>query len=448
MSGKQRYRFRYASPLGSMARFEAGRIYLQRPDQTWYHLGTEWCQPTYTAAVAESCRDELHAGPPWTEGGPFTKLRVSFPPEQVQGQGTYISDPVTRNYYGITGFMKYIGGFHSPDFTGDPLSYSNLPELLRGMSLVPSLDNWSPVAFAKTRPRLEKAGAGIAAAEFRDVPRTLKQTARTFNEIWKIMGGGSTSRIMQPKKVADTFLNEQFGWVPMIKDIRDINHVYQNQAKIKSQMTNENNRWIRRKATLLDDYQETKLAGEPGMRVSPAGDFISIMFRDGAAPHWELWEKKSSYITTSGSFRYYRPEFDATIPDNSSAWNEVQRQMTMYGLRISPSNVWRATPWTWLIDWFTDFGSVMDRITDWALDSIACRYLFLMRHDIRTVTLKQVLPMRGGDVIVSWDRLVDAKIRRGSDSPYGFGLSWSGLTARQLAILSALRISRRNTNFP
>jgi hypothetical protein len=235
----------------------------------------------------------------------------------------------------------------------------------------------------------------------------------------------------------------------MIKDIRDINHVYENQAKIKSQMTNENNRWIRRKATLLDDYQETKLGGEGGMRVSPAGDPTpSVLFRDGAAPHWELWEKKHSYITTSGSFKYYRPEFDKTIPDYSSAWNEVRRQMTMYGLRISPSNVYRATPWTWLIDWFSNFGSVIDRITDWGLDSISCRYLFLMRHDIRTVTLKQVLPMRTGDVTLEFDRVIDAKIRRGSDSPYGFGLSWNGLSPRQLAILSALRISRRNSNFP
>jgi hypothetical protein len=317
------------------------------------------------------------------------------------------------------------------------------------MSLVPSLDGWSDVAFAKTRPRLEKAGAGIALAELRDVPRTIKSTARDLSDIWKVMGGSTTSRIMQPKRVANSFLNEQFGWVPMIKDIRDINHVYENQAKIKSQMTNENNRWIRRKATLLDDYQETKLGGEGGMRVSPAGDPVpSTLFRDGAAPHWELWEKKHSYITTSGSFKYYRPEFDATIPDYSSGWNEIRRQMTMYGLRISPSNVYRATPWTWLIDWFSDFGSVMDRITDWGLDSISCRYLFLMRHDIRTVTLKQVLPMRTGDVTLEFDRVIDAKIRRGSDSPYGFGLSWNGLSPRQLAILSALKISRRNSNFP
>jgi hypothetical protein len=431
-----------------MPRFEAGRVYLQRPDDTWYHLATAWCQPIYTALTSESCRDEIHKGPPWRDGGPFTKIRVSFPPEQVLGQGTYISDPVTRNYYGITGFIKYVGGFHSPDFYGDNVNYSNLPALHAGVSLVPSLDGWSDVAFARTRPRLEKAGAGIALAELRDVPRTLSQTARTFSDIWKVMGGASSSRIMRPKKIADTFINEQFGWVPMIKDIRDINHVFQNQAKIKSQMRNENNRWIHRKATLLDDYQETKLLSGEGMRVAPAGDFVSTLFRDGAAPHWELWEKKYSHITTSGSFKYYRPEFDDSIPDYSSAWNEAQRQLTMYGIRITPSNVYRATPWTWLIDWFSDFGSVMDRITDWALDSISCRYLFLMRHDLRTITLKQVLPMRGGDVVLNFDRVIDSKIRRGSDSPYGFGLSWNGLSPRQLAILSALKISRRNSNFP
>jgi hypothetical protein len=184
------------------------------------------------------------------------------------------------------------------------------------------------------------------------------------------------------------------------------------------------------------------------MRVSPAGDIVQVLFRDGASPTWTVKEEKFSLITTSGSFKYYRPEFDPDLPDYSSAWNAIQRQLTMYGARITPSNIYRATPWTWLIDWFSDFGSVVDRITDWAWDSILCKYLYLMRTDYRRVTLTQVLPFRTGDVVLSFQRETNAKIRRGSDSPYGFGLSWNNLSSRQLAILAALGVSRKSSNFP
>jgi len=111
---------------------------------------------------------------------------------------------------------------------------------------------------------------------------------------------------------------------------------------------------------------------------------------------------------------------------------------------LSPSNIYKAVPWTWLIDWFTDFGSVVDRLQDIGLDGIASKYLYLMRHDFREVVLKQTLPFKnGGAVTLEFNRVTDVKIRRESDSPYGFGLSWGSLSPKQLAILVALGVSRK-----
>lgn len=422
----------------------------------WVPMGDAIYQTDTPFSKAESCRDELHKrsfneGPSrnrtrWKVGGPFTKIQLDFPPIEILGIGQYDSGSVTRAVYGVgTGPIRYTGGFSIPVFQGDSTSYANLSQLLGATSpLIPVLTDWSAKAYERTRPSLEKAGAFVFAAESRDIPRMLATSAGAFHDVWKSVGGrtGPDGR-MVANAASNHFLNHEFGWVPFINDIRKFDHVYQNAAYIRSRLTSENNRWIHRRATLLDDYLETRLASDTGMRVSPSGDWVGTLL-DGTA-HWEVRERKTSVVTTSGVFRYYRPEFDDTLPDYSSAWNTLQRQVTMYGARISPSNVYKAIPWTWLIDWGTDLGSVIDRAQDIALDAIAAQYLFLMRHDHREVVLKQYLPFKsGGPRTLEFSRTTDVKIRREADSPYGFGLAWNGLSPKQLAILAALGISRRH----
>lgn len=411
----------------------------------WVPMGDQIIQVPNPNAVAESCFDQIHAGPPYRTGGPFTKIRIEFPPTQVLGIGVRDSGTVTRSIWGVgTGPIRYSGGFTNPNFQGDVVSYADLASLLGAASpLIPSLSGWSPLAFAKTRPALEKAGLAVAVAEARDIPRMMRTTSGIFHDLWKASGGSPAAKFLAPKGAADHFLNHQFGWVPFISDMSKFIQTYQNAAAIKSRLTNENNRWITRRATLLNSFQETKLAGDFGMRVEPAGDHVNILL--DSPPSWEVWERKASLITTSGSFKYYRPEFDDSLPDYGSVMNTIQRQLTMYGARLSPSNIYKAVPWSWAIDWFTDFGSVIDRATDWGLDGIVSKYLFLMRHDYREVVLKQVLPFKtGGSVTLEFSRVTDVKIRRESDSPYGFGLTWNSLTPRQLAILAALGVSRKS----
>jgi hypothetical protein len=448
--GSQQFKLGYQDPV-----IKTGKWELKSVDTgLWVPMGDTLFQTQTPFSKAESVMDEIHkrtfggssgARGRWKTGGPFTKISIEFPPEEVKGIGRYDSGSVTRAIYGVgTGPIRYTGGFGIPIFQGDDTSYANLSQLLGYTSpLIPPLTDWSAKAYEKTRPSLEKAGFAVFAAEARDIPRMLSTSAGAFHDAWRGVGGIARSDwSMQPRSAANHFLNHEFGWVPFINDIQKFNYVYQNAAYIRSRLTSENNRWIHRRATLLDDYTERKISSDTGMRVSPAGDYIGTLFDDTA--HWEVWERKASLITTSGVFRYYRPEFDASLPDYSSAWNTVQRQLTMYGARINPSNVYKAIPWTWLIDWFTDFGSVIDRAQDLALDSIAAQYLFLMRHDTREVVLKQYLPFKtGGHKIIEFSRLTDVKIRRESDSPYGFGLAWNGLSPKQLAILGALGISRR-----
>jgi hypothetical protein len=178
------------------------------------------------------------------------------------------------------------------------------------------------------------------------------------------------------------------------------------------------------------------------MQVEPVGYLVQSLFQPGVNPTWEIKMREHSYVSAVGSYKYYRPEFDSSLPDYDSAWNNVCRDLTIYGARLSPSNVYRATPWTWLIDWFTDFSTNIDAFSDIAVDAVAARYLYVTRHQYTEQILTQTLPFKDGTVSVSWAINWSEKVRNGASTPYGFGLSWNLLSPGQLAILAALKITR------
>jgi len=423
----------YRLPLGVFSLEVTPGILTPIPGQSLY---TDVSLPTFER---QTTRDYIHKGPPYLEGGDFASRRVVFPEQRVIASGHYHSHEHTETFYGLgTGRVHYEGGFL-------PIHWSNgydwngwlapsFPQL--------STASWELQAYLKTRPKLEKASAAVFLAETRDLPRMLRSTSRRFHDVWRLMGGNTNSRIMTPRKVSDDFLNHQFGWTPFLGDFGRFYKTFQDFHNIKSRLRENNDKWIRRRVVLEDSWTDTVVSSGVGMQVEPVGYLVQSLFETGINPTWEIRERKHSYVTAVGSYKYYRPEFDASLPDYNSAWNSVNRYLTIYGARITPSTIYRATPWTWLLDWFTDFGSNIDAMTDISVDAIAARYLYVSSHQTTTQFFTQTLPFKGGSISSTWPIYWSEKARNGASTPYGFGLSWALLSPRQLAILAALGITR------
>lgn len=395
-------------------------------------------------AKLESCMDEIHAGPPYASGGPFSKISITHPPFKVIGRGSYDSQgslwPTGVGNYPV----KYVGGFTSPQFVGDPIPnsiYANLDVLLDHTYLCPSLQPWAAQAWSSTAPSLEKAGLGVALGESRDLPRMMGSTAAAFGEIYEGLGGKVTKSWKMPPKIADDFLNVQFGWIPFVRDLQKLDKTFDEMHQHNSRITRENGKWIHRKRVLsAGEPIYTRIDGGIGQRCEPLGGFFSAGNLFSGQPTWECGMTTSFYVSTSGLFKYYRPEFDANRVDYTSLASTGLRHATILGARVNPSNIYKLIPWSWLVDWFTGFGNVVDRANDWGIDSIVAKYLYLMHFMTRKVTLTQVLPFKSGSVVLQWHRLVEVKRREEAGSNYGFGPP-SGLTARQLAIIAALGLS-------
>ena len=431
----------------------------------WKKISTFNSPIDYPYRIGESMRDSTHYGPPYKAGGPFQKIKIEYdvPGDGISARGQYITN-FPQSFAGFFGRMRYVGGFGRPNPWGGTLdSMSLMASGLTGSSLVPSTASLDSGVWDRTKPKIEQGGLFVAIAEIRDIPHMLEGSAKFFHSAWKLAIAQESKRIgraikdvgwhMSPKGAAQHFLNHNFGWVPFVKDVVALlDNVINAKDKI-ARLKRENGQWIRRRTILVNNVDDVVLARGTGpiiypLTTFPFNDMIAI---DGTGHYLPLtWENRVrtwTYATSVGSFRYYLPEFDNSLPDQSGLLGDIRRHLAIHGARINPSNLYKAVPWTWLIDWVSDIGKSIQAIQDATLDNMAARYLFLVHHQIKTFTMRQFVPFNavsGGNRTLEYSQIIDVKQRKEADSPFGFGLSWDNLTPKQLAILGALGITRHH----
>jgi len=384
--------------------------------------------------------DQVHPGPPYLTGGPFQSIRVMYPLAEPQAIGTYTRTIGNTKY-------EYVGGFYLPLVNNDPVPLATLGNLGwnngQNSSLLPDpVADYGSQVYDRLRPQMSDGGLGVALAELRDAPRMLSTSARGFHEAWQTLGGHPTSAIMQPKKIADHFLNHQFGWLPFLSDIGKFADNFKH-GRVKIDALSRNNAtWIRRRRTLYEnttdwnnDYYQWGING-----CQPTGSYINTVF---PSTQTSVNSRLVDRVWAVGKFKYYRPELDKSLTSYDDLWPSIQRQMLLHGARINPSVLWRATPWTWLIDWGLGVGKLIDNIESVALDGVVSKYMYLMQNTRREIqSYHNLFGHDGPPLWFSWSRGYEIKQRQEAGNPYGFGLSWGGLSPMRIAILAALGISR------
>jgi len=416
--------------------------------------------PSYPFQAAESCSDELHGTPPWKTGGPFRKITIeSVVPFGMTGHGSYYTN-TWQSLAGYFGTVKYVGGFAPPDpFPGSAeFNISLNTNLGLGSPLVPDTSTLEAQAWDRTKPRVEQGGLFVALRESRDIGPMLRTTGagvkqitnimqqlQAFHYIYKRMGGDLKHGELAPKNVAGHFLNHNFGWVPFIKDVtQTLDNIINSDQKIR-RIIDENGKDVRRRAKLLNHTESTNLGGNDLCLVSP-GNTSYLQQCMAGQPRYEVWLDRTIEAHTVGRFRYYIPYFDMSSPLAQGMLGDVMRQLTLHGARVTPYNVYKATKWTWLLDWVSNAGRTISAVQDQALDNMAATYLYLCHTETKTYRFRQYLPFNaksGGPKTLEWSRVIDVKQRKEAEAPFGFGLSWEELTPKQLSLLAAIGITRR-----
>lgn len=436
------------SPVPPSNKMEAGRLYVVDA-VTDKHLWLDrinYTETNGTPAYREITRDEIHRGPPFETGGPFTSIKLTRPQHTVLDSaiyrgGTYFGDPTRR--------WKYIGGFYDPLWIlTDPVSEAVYNSLGYSVSaLFPDLATIGSAAYTKLRPRPEGVGLGVALAEAKDMPRMLKTSAEAFHQSWQSIRRPyalkqSVSKQMEPKSAANHFLNHHFGWVPFINDMLDLDSTYQNASALKAKIKRNNGNWVRRKRSdkILESetlvYSRTDIPG-----CQPRGYPYDTIYKP--APYsFTIHLQEITEVWYEGKFKSYLPEFDDSVPWSHTMHGAIMRDLTLYGAKISPTVVWKATPWSWLIDWFSNVQEGITRMEDWASDGVVSKYMYLMHHRQRFYKFQSKFETTDGNMhTLVWYRKADIKRREAANANWGFALS-GDLNAKQIAILAALGLSR------
>lgn len=256
------------------------------------------------------------------------------------------------------------------------------------------------------------------------------------------------SRTLNAKNAGSEYLNVEFGWKPLVNDLKKFNWVGKNAFALTKQYEANSGKRLKRRVDfpLEESVSVTTRSGAgsyafPGMPTNLASAFYggTVVRYNTVTTVTRRW-----FV---GCYTYYLPPYKPG--GNNFARNE-QISNYLFGTRITPDVLWNLTPWSWAADWIGNIGDIATNVSAFAADGLVMPYGYIMEEKSVTsnFTLRQTFQNNGNlrkffkaEEDFSQTFTTISKCRRVA-TPYGFGLSLGSFSNRQWSILTALGLSR------
>lgn len=232
------------------------------------------------------------------------------------------------------------------------------------------------------------------------------------------------------RDISDWFLAIQFGWKPLLNDLMDTIKTIEKLDQQFQFLIRNNGKPVRRRVTLLDDAT-TLIIRDVNTLGTSRNTYVDWPGRSQRSSAWR--HSISLTMTTkawaSGEFMFY-------LGDTSLPTTEAYLKAGLLGLRVTPAVVWNAMPWSWLFDWFTNVGDVLNVLSEQVADRTVARYLYVMKETRREYQFYGT----DGYFSTKTTHYYETKVR---EACHPFGLSFGGaLTPLQYTILAAIGAQR------
>lgn len=243
------------------------------------------------------------------------------------------------------------------------------------------------------------------------------------------------------KKASKEYLNSEFGWLPIVSDVKKFAFAVSHADAVLQQYERDAGRQVRRQYhfPVLRGSSSTQMPIPTDYPYGPTKIGISMPTSSrGDVFRTREWVQRRWF---SGAFTYYLPTGYGSRDGMARHALEAKK---LLGLSLTPDTLWNLAPWSWAIDWFTNVGDVLSTTSDYIVDGLIMRYGYIMEHTVVKDTYTHVSPgssSPGGFRVAPLTFVTETKIRRRAN-PFGFGLTFDGLTIRQKAIALALGITR------
>jgi len=390
-----------------------------------------------------SCVDETHPGPPYRTGGPllvkknkvFIKRFSPFSSHYFDGLGWY------DGYMGVTPYI--------PPVEPTPRS----------------LSGWGAKGWNRTFPLHPVYQLGVSLIELKDFPRMITQTQEfvrsirnlPLSNVAKTVGQALKDIKKGPKYMSEHYLNLQFGWVPFLQDLFFLTQAKEKLHKKLRWLTRKNGKGVRRKVELDAGGFSEEI---PRFIASSSTCFpiLSSNCYDSGMSIPYPYSVRKTYdhrIWFSAKYRFWIPELAS---DPYSLEDHALLKSELLGLALDPTILYKVFPWSWLLDWFTSTGNVVQNIYLRAKYHVVAEYAYVMCSEnysyqapgyVRVQTGKQVSFVWVGPIrTMSGESRTEYEFRnREVANPYGFGFTFASLSAYQWSILVALGLTGGGKSF-
>lgn len=233
---------------------------------------------------------------------------------------------------------------------------------------------------------------------------------------------------------SNQYLNAQFGWAPLVRDLLDFVSVLQNITKHIKQYAGASGK-PQRRVRKLPIVSSTSIA-------------VASSYGSPALPLYDYKTAGKLYTTTTTSVEHwFSGSFTYCLPIGKDALSQLAKYEAygnkLFGLRLNPDLLYKLSPWTWLVDWVTTLGPIVRNWSAFQTDGLVMTYGYVMERKIQTIeyALSGVVLSDGRTVSCS-QVLEKVTLSRRRATPYGFGLDPRLFTPFQWSIIAALGISK------
>jgi hypothetical protein len=300
---------------------------------------------------------------------------------------------------------------------------SNFPEVYPTSNAV--LDAYGTSAIARILPTNPLAGLATFIGEARE-------------GLPSIVGSNIRGRAGRAKSAGSEYLNVEFGWKPLVNDLKKFADSAVNSQEEIAKFENNSGKRIKRHYT-WDDVTTTSV--QDWGTATPVPNLFT--------GYYNTYLGRLTLTTTtrlrkwfSGCFTYYLPPFD---PNGDNKKRNSMIRNRLYGTRLTPEVLWDLTPWTWAADWVGNLGDVFHNVSAFRNDGLVMPYGYVMHsYSVTHTWMLQGIEYKSypGEKHTFTQSFTTTCKQRRKASPYGFGLNPAFFTGRRLAILAALGISR------
>lgn len=302
-------------------------------------------------------------------------------------------------------------------------------------------------AIGRMRPDLPDFSLTTSVYELKDLGPQLKEA---LSDILKKMAGHRLKRSRRGSELSRAgqyYLAAQFGYIPLIRDIRNYVNAQRGAQKRLDQLIRDAGKPVRRSTTLRDANGDSWTTTSEGQDWYYAGwlspQFVTQCYSDA---HGNLRRRTTDSMEARSwamaKFRYLLPPGPRTVE-----WKKAMIRRIMGGI-ITPRELYNIMPWSWLADYFTGLGDFINATSGGVADNLVIDYGYIMRTESWISSVETTQSFQGS-LTGSNPKRVTASYKhsktvkgRGVASPFGWGIKQESLSAHQVSILGALGLSR------